>query len=991
MSISKRIISFITAIALAITIIPITSSEVAKAANIELYMGEIKYSTNARTDETSTENAKYYGQILNNGATQNVWWAYYDKSKELVVGNYSSDQAQAVIDGSYESICNNTFVDTTGAIDAGSLSQLYAYQTLQSQISQATTIKLFGNIKSIAGKENTAMLWNNNSNATKIYLPCELETIGEYAFDGLSALKDIYFVSLDKGTRNIYTDYTNSKLSTLKEHSFKNCSSLTKFTLPNLGTFPSTAFSGNTKLKEVKILKCSNTPVVTGTLPSLISVKTPLKENVWNNYLSSYPAVKEMFDGLIYEQIVLPKANTRYFCIDNGTAKPISSLLTAGMDATYKVEFIPVSSGKWSDSVKPVYTYENGYIKKIHKEGYYNGVRYEDCYIIITVDDNATLTFVPTSDSTYDSSAAFSFTFKGETYSLSNLYLDNNNAVVEDLYAGKVGTTAVYATPEISSTSQIGNGNPKEASFIDDTVKTAIFYGNINEISENEINNSNISNVYLTERIEIIGNDAFSYMKNLESVQFISCKDNSASIVSSRAANTSIYRIGKRAFKEDTKLKQIYLPEVNTIDEEAFMSTGLNTISMVAISSIRANAFKNTMLKNVYGSMTSQDFAMIGGIVEGTGNEKFLEATYKKLDTIVYKIKSAKLEEGELFEIIDENFIYSETKKSVTKTPTYTLKLVIENQYKNVTLDDTHKLTCTLSGNLVKAVHKEGFSNGITYYPCKLVIDEVDEYENHVGTTTTVSLTVNSKCVHQYVQSFVENPTCTKDGYKLETCSICNKERKTVLKALGHSYKEVMTTPASTLSDGVITKICSTCLCEGGTIAIPKIKSIVLSTSQYTYNNKAKKPTITVKDRTGKVLTNCYTLRYSSNINPGFATCIVTFKGNYTGTERIKFKISPKKPTIKSLKNEKSRFQLKVKSSSERITGYEIQYSTSKKFTKKTTYKTKKRYYLATSYYVSIKKKYPKKTYYVRVRAYYQTANGTIYSPYSSVKTVKKK
>ena len=69
------------------------------------------------------------------------------------------------------------------------------------------------------------------------------------------------------------------------------------------------------------------------------------------------------------------------------------------------------------------------------------------------------------------------------------------------------------------------------------------------------------------------------------------------------------------------------------------------------------------------------------------------------------------------------------------------------------------------------------------------------------------------------------------------------------------------------------------------------------------------------------------------------------------------------------------------------ITGYEVQYSTSKKFTKKTTKTSKITKAKTTKKTIKSLKK--GKKYYVRVRAY-KTVNGKkVYSSYSTVKSVK--
>ena len=97
-------------------------------------------------------------------------------------------------------------------------------------------------------------------------------------------------------------------------------------------------------------------------------------------------------------------------------------------------------------------------------------------------------------------------------------------------------------------------------------------------------------------------------------------------------------------------------------------------------------------------------------------------------------------------------------------------------------------------------------------------------------------------------------------------------------------------------------------------------------------------------------------------------------------------KISLKKATISKMQNVSGR---KLKVTVKKVSGadgYQIQYSTSKKFAKgnktKTISKNK-----TTSY--TIKKLKKKKTYYVRIRTYKKVSGKTYYSGWSSVKKVK--
>ena len=78
--------------------------------------------------------------------------------------------------------------------------------------------------------------------------------------------------------------------------------------------------------------------------------------------------------------------------------------------------------------------------------------------------------------------------------------------------------------------------------------------------------------------------------------------------------------------------------------------------------------------------------------------------------------------------------------------------------------------------------------------------------------------------------------------------------------------------------------------------SIPRAVSTVLSSSRYTYNAKAITPSVTVKDRTGKVLVKGtdYNVTYAAGrTNPGRYTVTVTFINNYSGSVTRYFDILP--------------------------------------------------------------------------------------------------
>lgn len=160
-----------------------------------------------------------------------------------------------------------------------------------------------------------------------------------------------------------------------------------------------------------------------------------------------------------------------------------------------------------------------------------------------------------------------------------------------------------------------------------------------------------------------------------------------------------------------------------------------------------------------------------------------------------------------------------------------------------------------------------------------------------------------------------------------------------------------------------------------------KFKVTAANTS-FTYNGKVQKPSVTVKDASGKAInSSSYTVSYATSKKPGKYNLKVTFKGNYSGSKTISYTIKPAKASVTTKALSKSSAKVSFKKVAG-IDGYQIQYSTSPSFKKATTVKINKS---STS---STLNKLKKKTkYYVRVRSY----AGSVYSDWSATKTVTTK
>lgn len=229
--------------------------------------------------------------------------------------------------------------------------------------------------------------------------------------------------------------------------------------------------------------------------------------------------------------------------------------------------------------------------------------------------------------------------------------------------------------------------------------------------------------------------------------------------------------------------------------------------------------------------------------------------------------------------------------------------------------------------------------------------------------------------------------TCMEKGIKTYTCTVCGETKIEDIAMTAHNYKESVT--AATVSkNGAITKRCTVCGTTKDHSRIYKIKSVSLNQKSYVYNGRNIKPSVTVKDSKGnKVNNNFYTLSYKDNKDIGEASVTITFKGKYTGKLTKKFKILPKGTSISGKLTAKSKqFTVKWKKQPRFTTGYQIQYSTSKKFTKKASAIKTVRKISATS--LTVKNLKARKKYYVRIRTYKTKRGKKYYSAWSSIKNV---
>lgn len=305
------------------------------------------------------------------------------------------------------------------------------------------------------------------------------------------------------------------------------------------------------------------------------------------------------------------------------------------------------------------------------------------------------------------------------------------------------------------------------------------------------------------------------------------------------------------------------------------------------------------------------------------------------------------------------------------------------------------------------AIDKEAteISTGIKHLQC--IGCEASKSENTV--------IPKKECDHVRTLHFERGATCTKDGNKrYYTCDVYGlyyadavstkpiAPEEVVIPAFGHKFEYTVDQPAEVGADGSRSLHCRVCdiIDADSIMIIPAVSSVTVTGTEFGYNGFARKPAITVTDINGELLQigEDYSVKYKNQQdktvaapkNVGKYTAVITFTGDYGGSVSKTFMINPKATSVtKITKPAKKQIKITWQKRTAQVTGYEIQYSTTKTFTKATTKNLK-----VTNYKTNIKtikNLKAKKKYWVRVRTYKIVNSKPYYSAWSGVKVVTTK
>jgi len=302
--------------------------------------------------------------------------------------------------------------------------------------------------------------------------------------------------------------------------------------------------------------------------------------------------------------------------------------------------------------------------------------------------------------------------------------------------------------------------------------------------------------------------------------------------------------------------------------------------------------------------------------------------------------------------------------------------------------DHTYSNNCDISCNLCKA------TRSITHTYKTTTAKATLSKNGSIVKKCTVCGKVASNTAIKYAKTFkLSTTTYTYNGkIKTPTVTVKDSEGKTLKKNTDYTV-----TYASGRKNAGTYKVTVKMIGKySGTKTLTfkinpiKLSSYKLSATTYTYDGKVKTPSVTVKNSIGTKLTKNthYTISYASGRkNVGTYKITIKGKGNYIGTKTLSFKINPAKTTVSKLTAGKKSITVAISKKSTQVTGYQIQYSTSKTFSKATTKTISS--YKTTKY--NLKNLSAKKTYYVRVRTYKTVGKTKYYSGWSTYKYVKTK
>lgn len=258
-------------------------------------------------------------------------------------------------------------------------------------------------------------------------------------------------------------------------------------------------------------------------------------------------------------------------------------------------------------------------------------------------------------------------------------------------------------------------------------------------------------------------------------------------------------------------------------------------------------------------------------------------------------------------------------------------------------------------------------------------------YEGTINVTITVVAPTHA---HQYSNQWTSDAT--------NHWHACQCGEKSDLSA--HQFQWVIDQEATTTKTGLKHQECATCGYQTAAVTIPKKSAPTVSVkdSTVTVSNKSQTTKLDVKaDKDAKLTYKSDNKSVKVDKNGkvtiaknfvGKATITVTAtSGSVKSTKKVTITVNPKGTTFRSVYNGAGKKLKAYWNRNSQVSGYQLQYGTSKNFTGCKTVTLNSNKYTG-SVRTGLKKN---ATYYVRIRTYKRVSGKTYYSAWSKVKSFK--
>lgn len=258
-------------------------------------------------------------------------------------------------------------------------------------------------------------------------------------------------------------------------------------------------------------------------------------------------------------------------------------------------------------------------------------------------------------------------------------------------------------------------------------------------------------------------------------------------------------------------------------------------------------------------------------------------------------------------------------------------------------------------------------------------------YEGTINVTITVVAPTHA---HQYSNQWTSDAT--------NHWHACQCGEKSDLSA--HQFQWVIDQEATTTKTGLKHQECATCGYQTAAVSIPKKSAPTVSVkdSTVTVSNKSQTTKLDVKaDKDAKLTYKSDNKSVKVDKNGkvtiaknfvGKATITVTAtSGSVKSTKKVTITVNPKGTTFRSVYNGAGKKLKAYWNRNSQVSGYQLQYGTSKNFTGCKTVTLNSNKYTG-SVRTGLKKN---ATYYVRIRTYKRVSGKTYYSAWSKVKSFK--